>query len=108
MALDRPATTDGASRSCSWAPARAGSGASAAAARMAGNNQRPSVTICRMKRWSPSGDSGNKAFAHERRDIRDRHARRGGIAPRLVFDLAFLQAAVANRNAVRDADQLQI
>ena len=48
------------------------------------------------------------AAADERGDLRHRHGRGRRIPPRLVLDLALLQAAIADRDAVRDADQLQI
>ena len=46
--------------------------------------------------------------AQQRHDFGQRDRRRGGIAPRLVFDLALFQSALADGDAVRDADQFEI
>src|SRR5512140_2172781 len=49
-----------------------------------------------------------EAGLHVRDRLGERHLRRGGIAPMLVLDHAFLEAAVAHDDAVRDADELLV
>src|SRR5260221_2230713 len=111
MDRDRPITTDCASRSSTCAPAPAGSGANAAAASSAGYISRRNVPLCVIAscRSSQSSEvSGSQAFANERANLRHGNGRGCRIAPRLVLDLAFLEPTVANRNAVRYANQLEV
>src|SRR4051812_7247358 len=56
----------------------------------------------------PKTSCRNQPFLDECCNVRDRYCGGGRIAPRLVFNLALLEPAVANRNPMRDAKQLQI
>ncbi len=95
---------------------RAGAGPAAARARPrpaapAGSSGKVSTGVSSMARGSSSracGDRSGQAVAEERRDVRHRHRRRRRLAAPLVFDLALLQPAIADRDAMRNADQLEI
>ena len=47
-------------------------------------------------------------FSERRQRVAERHGRRRRIAPALVLDLAVLQAAIGQDDAVRHADQLPV
>src|SRR5688500_5642564 len=90
----RLARTDADSTSYCCAPAEASAAQSAIAAAAAlARHVRPGMLEARL---------------HEARGLGERHLGRRGIAAVLVLDHTFLQAAVADHDAVRDADQLLV
>src|SRR4051812_2889086 len=92
-ACARVARTEAESASYCWAPAWTCSAASAAqAAKLACH--------VRARMLQALGDEGGR-FLHG-------HLGRGRLAAVLVFDDAFLQPAVADHEAVRNADQLLV
>ena len=96
-------TTDGASCSSICAPASADSGASASAADPAVPVPRSKVAETRHAASFPRIHVPISAADTARASGPD-----AAVAPRLVFDVAVLEAPVADRDPVRNADQLEV